>query len=591
MIVPMKKTYILTLKSSQEDTLKILRDLEVLHINILGGKVEDTQDRTENHNLVNSVERLSNILSQKKAEPMINSQDNGKEVFERANWLLEKSDALNVELESYRKLSQELSPWGNFNFADIEKLKEQNVFIKFCVAKEKELLKLSKDFTCEEISRSKGNIYFLVISNEKDFKGVKLPVVNISQIDKNYGEVVTKINKIQREIVEVNEQLVECASKLQAIEKYLKELKEKDEFLIARDSMASDEEIVYIEGFIPATEFPKIVDAAKKHGWAYFAEDADKNDTNVPTLLKMPKWATIIKPLFSFLGISPGYNEIDVASPVTIFFTIFFGILVGDAGYGLVFLLFSGLLWLKNRNKPAGEPFKLISILSLSAIVWGILTSNYFGLSIPNIPILSGVPAIANDPNKDKYVTLICFALGVLQLMLGHLWRLCIDLRVRNIIGQIGWLVIYVGTFMLISGMLVFPEFLNPTIKYFYGIGILLVGLGDIDWTDVSSIFGFPFSIINSFVDLLSYIRLFAVGVAGYSLSVSFNSMATPLLENGGAGIFTGTLILVCGHLLTIALAVLSVLVHGVRLNTLEFSSHIGLQWSGISFKPFAKEK
>jgi V/A-type H+-transporting ATPase subunit I len=112
-----------------------------------------------------------------------------------------------------------------------------------------------------------------------------------------------------------------------------------------------------------------------------------------------------------------------------------------------------------------------------------------------------------------------------------------------------------------------------------------------VNWKQAADIFQFPFDIIGSFTDVLSYIRLFAVGLAGACIAGSFNGMAFDLCQVSAWLIPAGVIVVVIGHALNIALALLSVLVHAVRLNTLEFSNHTGLSWSGQSFNPFKSHK
>ena len=122
-----------------------------------------------------------------------------------------------------------------------------------------------------------------------------------------------------------------------------------------------------------------------------------------------------------------------------------------------------------------------------------------------------------------------------------------------------------------------------------YGSGLLLVMLCGVRWNQVVDVFQFPFNIIGSFTDVLSYIRLFAVGLAGACIAGSFNNMAFDVCQVSKYLLPAGILVVLIGHGLNLILAMLSVLVHAVRLNTLEFSNHTGISWSGQSFKPFKK--
>ena len=122
-----------------------------------------------------------------------------------------------------------------------------------------------------------------------------------------------------------------------------------------------------------------------------------------------------------------------------------------------------------------------------------------------------------------------------------------------------------------------------------YGAGLALVVVCAVRWTDPAAVFQFPFDVIGSFTDVLSYIRLFAVGMAGASIAMTFNSMAVDVARISPYCVILGVLVVLIGHALNLALCVMSVLVHAIRLNTLEFSNHSGLTWSGAAFHPFRK--
>ena len=301
-----------------------------------------------------------------------------------------------------------------------------------------------------------------------------------------------------------------------------------------------------------------------------------------------------IEPLFGFLGIEPGYDEIDVSAGVLIFFTIFYAMIVGDAGYGLVFLLGTLFAAWKFRGNPAAvQPVRLFTLLSVATIVWGLMTSNIFGMANPSWLKWTEVPQLTDEAVKNQYTQLICFTLALVQLSLGRIWKALHDGTVRSVVGNLGWVFFLLGNFILTIRLLVFPAAFPQIMFWFYGIGLVMVAVADVNWKDVAQVFQFPFSIINSFVDVLSYIRLFAVGLAGYYIASSFNDMGKSVFELGPAWVtvLPAAVVILFGHVLNIALCLMSVMVHGVRLNTLEFSNHVGLTWAGSKFKPFCNSK
>ena len=375
---------------------------------------------------------------------------------------------------------------------------------------------------------------------------------------------------------------------MDAIRQYRTERAGALEFARVRDAVALHEKLAALTGFVPEIEVEKIRDAVQRYGWGFADRAADPKRENVPTLLKTPRWVRVIEPLMDFLAISPGYDERDVSIPVLLFLTVFFGMLVGDAGYGLLFLGASVVGWMTaGRRKPAARlPLALLTLLSCAAIGWGWATGNLFGMSIPGIPWLS------SDPRASQNTQLVCFSLALAQLALAHFLRMT-DGGVRNVLGQAGWMLVLVGNFALVYMLLLadgpLPDWYSPAMISCYGAGIVLAAVSEIDFRDVGTVFSFPFTVVSSFVDVLSYIRLFAVGMSSFYLARCFNDMAASLRDISVWMIPVAALVLLGGHVLNIALAAMGVLVHGVRLNTLEFSSHLGLRWGGAAFAPFRR--
>ena len=194
---------------------------------------------------------------------------------------------------------------------------------------------------------------------------------------------------------------------------------------------------------------------------------------------------------------------------------------------------------------------------------------------------------------KDKFIQWLCFLLAALQLSAARLFKTISDLRKSwRALGNLGWALLIWGNFFTAVNLIVFPGTFPQFAFWFYGIGVVLI-VGTIS---AEAALNLPFALIGSFVDVLSYIRLFAVGLSGTYIAENFNKMGGMVL---GAlpsslyviGLLGLILIAVFGHILNIALGFLGVLVHAIRLNTLEFSNHMEMQWGGIRYKPFARNK
>ena len=593
MIIPMKKVTLLCLASEKEASLRELRFLGAMHLVV--DKLKESDDRVEMQTLLANVEKAVRCLEARagKSKDAPEHQFQPKQLFEKVSHEMSKLAVVEQEIDSLYRMEEALEPWGNFSPEIIEELAAGGVYVYCCEAPHAiyaEYLK-RQDITVEEISSNKALTRFVILSrDELDTKDLPLAALPES---KSLNHVKEQLDKAEKQLVLLEKELDSLASQEAVLQEYCNEVEERLEFLSARDSMADHEEIISLKGFIPEPRMDEVNEYAEKHGWALLIEKP-KEDDQVPTLITLPKVFRMVQPLFEFLGISPGYREIDVSVGVLFFFTIFFGIIVGDAGYGSLFLLgtIAAMLFIKNKSDKVKLALRLSTVLSLSTITWGALSGDWFGLSVPGIKFLT-------DPEmKNANVMFICFIIAAAHLSMGHIWQAVVHGKVRKAFGQFGWILLLWGNFFLTLRLLVYPGDFPVFMNYLYITGGLLILFCDVDWKDISGVMNLPFSAINSFVDILSYIRLFAVGLAGYEIARSFNGMGSSLMNISelpwvliSLCVVGGVLVIVFGQALNIVLCLLSVLVHGVRLNTLEFSNHVGLTWAGVEFKPFKKKE
>ncbi|MBE6357624.1 MAG: hypothetical protein E7057_00065 [Lentisphaerae bacterium] len=597
MIVPMKKVTLIALQNERESALASLRDLGVMQIELeerFSSESSAVADR------VSFLKRMYDLLEQYAVEnKMLPAKKSAVPAMDAANETYanaEKRAAVESKLVELSRRLENLAVWGDFDRSLLEKLKNSGVNVFLCTAGnvEFEQLRRRDDIQCHVISRSKGKIAFAVIAME-DIDESGLPVVRLDENDdpRRLKEKITALKKEQDSLIErlhfladnrgcIADALVgECAAL---------------EFCRVRDSLAEHGAVAALTGFVPTPEIGKISEAAKINGWGLLITDP-ADDEDVPVLLKDNKFTRIIKPLFDFLGIVPGYREIDISGAVLIFFTIFYAIIIGDAGYGIIFGAASvcGLLAGKKIPKLV-PPMRLLLVLSVAATIWGALCGSWFGMSVipftdKPFPALACFRDFASSAAKQANIQFFCFVLAVIQLSVGRIWRVVRERNWRAAGQHFGWMLIIWGNFFLTVRLIVYPGEFPGYMYILYGTGLLLVMVCGVNWKQASDVFQFPFDIIGSFTDVLSYIRLFAVGLAGACIAGSFNGMAFDLAQVSVWLLPAGIIVALVGHALNIALALLSVLVHAVRLNTLEFSNHTGLSWSGQSFNPFKLNK
>ncbi|MBN2010192.1 hypothetical protein JW960_12675 [candidate division KSB1 bacterium] len=587
MIVAMKKVTLLLAKKHRDSGLKRLRQLGVLHVHDLqppaAEDIQSLEMKMEN------IDRALTIIDNDNL-PTQTASDDAAAVAEQMLAFTQQKDALTRELGEYQTMQQWFERWSDVSNASVQQLKENGIFVRLYVTDKGAQKNIPGDKMIHVANEIQNTVYLALISEAEDdrldFKEETIPQIEPS-------EVHSKINELTQTIEGINAKVTEMAEYQQALIDLKSTLAKQLELSRVKYGMGDFGEIAGLQGFCPVEQLSYVQKAAEQEGWGYIVEEPD-NPADVPTLIKTPKWLRMIQPVFSFMGTLPGYEEMDVSLVFLTFFSLFFAMLVGDGGYGLVFLILTILIGRKSKS----DFVKLLYVLSLSTIVWGLVTGNWFGSkTIIQLPFLKMFVIPKMDAFSDvstPFVMQLSLTVGIIQLSVAHLMAAGKKSNSMTALADIGWVITLWGVFfvanqlvlgkeppffmkyMLIGGMttiLLFANFQKNILK-----GVLQT-LGNL-----------PLDVISSFSDIVSYIRLFAVGFASFIVASSFNTMAVGSgIDSVVSGIIAA-IILFLGHSLNIALCGMAVLVHGVRLNMLEFSGHVGVQWTGKPYEPF-KEK
>jgi V/A-type H+-transporting ATPase subunit I len=440
------------------------------------------------------------------------------------------------------------------------------------------------------IGKEGASRYILAVSRgdvELPFEQVSIPEKSLSAFKNEADEIKTHLSDLNRQL---DHQRVYIASLRNA----LSVKREALEFAEVVAGMGREGSISYLQGYCPEDDHDRLKQEAGRMGWGLQVSDP-ASDSEVPTRIKNPAWMRIIEPVLNFMGTVPGYKEFDISFWFLISLSLFFAMLVGDGGYGALFLI--GIFLTRRRFKHAQkEPFILLYVFSSATVIWGLVTGTWFGVeAFSRLPFLSRLvlPNLNSYSDNQDFMLHLCFTMGAVHLTIAHIIRGVRMIKTVRILSELGWIFILWYLYFLANYFVLRKPLPDVSIALLIP-GIILVGLFSNPQHAFikSSLMGFaelPLKIISSFSDLVSYLRLFAVGYATLVIAVSFNQMAfslggNPILKGIGAAF-----ILLLGHTLNILLAVMAVLVHGVRLNMLEFSSHLGMGWTGRGYRPFKK--
>lgn len=501
---------------------------------------------------------------------------------------------LYAEIEHYQETIaqreiqiRQWEPWGDFDPKDIEALAARGIYVQLCEVPAGKEIAVPKGIIFQKIHFASGTSKCLAVSRGRidlPFDTITPPPAGLGQMKKTQVEEQAKIRQAQERIAGLR-----CYSG--AFQKILVERENVLRFEEVEKGMRAAEELALLKGYCPIDACGVVAAKAKQERWAVLFEDPSDED-NVPTFLRNPRWVEMIKPVFGIINVLPGYREVDISPVFLIFFSVFFGILIGDAAYGSVFLFLTLIAHMKLKHKVKdAAPFILMYVLSASAITWGVLTGTFLGTVLLGEKLKPAVAWLTDSKN----VQLLCFTIGAAHLILAHLWRCVRRWPGSGAWAELGWVWILWVSYGLVRSMIILGQadmtVILAALKMMVpGIALVIYDIARGPKSQIPvGIVLLLFSIISAFTDIVSYVRLFAVGLAGAAVADAFNQMALSVgFNNVGAGIIT-SVILVVGHAFNIVLCGFGVLVHGLRLNVLEFSGHLGLEWTGFQYEPFKK--
>ncbi len=586
MIEPMKKTVVVCLSRERDGTVAALRDLGILHVVDTVPPASPELETLQRQHA--DLERAARLLASRRPAPGTPPEPLAATATETAAVILELDDSsehLEERRRHWQRLREQAAPWGGFRRQDLEELQNRGLQIVLATASQEEFarLRLPDAAVLREISRPAGLVHFAVVAPA----GLALPVepavlpqeTDLAVID----EHLAACNRETRRIEEEFDRLAVASPALAAA---LQETNALIEFAKVRDAAGGrTESLTWLQGFVPAKDIGALQAAASQHGWALLLADPAA-DEPVPTLLTVPRLFRQAQLILDFLGIVPEYREIDISVPLVIAMILFTAILVGDGGYGLLFLAASLTLRQRAgtaRGRAAGG---LFAAMSVTIIAWGTLTGTWFAIPRDRLPgFLQGADWMQNDANQQYAM----FWIGIIHLTLAHLMRGWAGRqRAVSYLAHLGWILILWGNFVVAKNLVVYQTPIAPWVAWLYLPGLLLI-LPAVNWKDVTAIFNLPFTLIGTMVDLISYIRLFAVGMAGLYIADSINQIAQSLTALGPLGFGLAFLLVGGGHLLNMGLCVMSVMVHAIRLNVLEFANHSEISWTGLRYHPFRK--
>ena len=613
MISKMNKLSFLIYHKEYEMFLEKLRELGVVHVEKRQGAEMDAnlqafmQKRTAYQSLLKSMTLAAASFEGKATAPTEMTIEGVVDSYETQQ---EHIQSLNMQLPVLDKEIDAMEVWGEFDWNVIEKLKANGWQMQFYCCPEKLFDETWTDeYNATIINRKGGQSYFVTVNQmpvELEAETVRLPKQRLSELVREQEELKAAIQKANADLD------LFCINHIPVVEKALETL-ESDINLMEVEQLGGERmaegAIVMMEGWVPVENDAEVRKTLDESGVYYEIRPAEKED-NAPIKLKNGKISRLFEVLTKMYGM-PDYGEFDPTPLFAPFYALFFGMCVGDAGYGLL-LVVLGFYLKKKLSKSMAGMMNLLITLGAATTVVGAVFNTFFGASLTDLNLPEWMNSLVisgkwDGTSYDKTMVIallvgmfhICFAMTVKAI--------CSTARYgfKNALSDWGWWLLVGGSVVVATLNYLGVVDMEMSKMAFIGIGgVSAIGIYLLNnirrnvFANIGAGLWDTYNMATGLMgDLLSYLRLYALGLAGGMLGGVFNTLGMQLRDTLGDFLFgipgwiCFGLIFVAGHGLNIALSCLSGYVHSIRLTFVEYFKNSGYDGKGVEYKPFSSKK
>lgn len=598
MITKMKRLTFLIHNREYDRFLEQLRSIGVVHVvQKQQGLIQDKALQQDVALLQRCKSALKELQATAVAEVIVavnaNDYSSASSVLDALDAIHERKAALEQRIQALERDRAQLLPWGNFEPEQVSRLTEAGYTMRFYTCPLRAFREeWYKEYGVVEVVRDKQKVNFVTLTHNDvvpqiDAEQVQLPSVSLGATEQN-------IATANQELTAIPSRMAALASAgTELLRECLLELENRVSFQKVRlnGQPTAADSLLLLEGWAPALQIEHINSELNLKGVMFIIEDPTPDD-DIPIQLNNNKFARLFEPL-TRLYMLPTYQELDLTLFFAPFFMLFFGLCLGDIGYGLLMIvalpIFTKLFQLINPNFSKW----LVVLFGASTMLCGLLSGSFFGFCLYDIqiPFVQSIKNLLYTDNSTMFTVSLC--IGVVQILFGmgiKAVNLTIQCGFKYSLSTIGWLLLLITvgvgvltgadmksplimTLLIVAGVLIF--LLNSPGKN----PLLNIGLGLWDSYNMAT---------GLLGDVLSYVRLFALGLSGGILANVFNSMAVGMKpDNPVAGFIVMVLIFAIGHALNIFMNILGAIVHPMRLTFVEFFKNAGYTGGGTEYTPF----
>lgn len=603
MIEKMNKYTMILHHSSLDTFLDELRNIGVFHIDVNEADLQDDE------NLASRLTFLSELKAQ--LAYLQSLVDEGDELQDKAadadiKRILSDIDELKTEKEriyteiiSYERDIEQLEEWGNYNSSKLQALKDAGWSLR-CFHSTINSFDESwiEDYNAHIVSQEGSKINFVTLTLdgqefELECEEFKLPDYTLGSRQTEYQEKIKRVENIDAELKDLTQKHIK------SLEYFYNVQEEQVDFENVKksSSLVAENKINVVDAWIPEVNKHEVEAFLDSKPLVYESKNATPGE-DAPVKLKNNKFAELCEPIAN-LYMLPKYGELDATPFFAPFFVMFFGFCLGDAGYGLLMLVALIFVLLRTKDVATKKILYLGIFLGISTVIFGMLTGTFFGIFLADV----NFPAL--DRFKDSYLNsnelmMLSLVVGAVQMLFGMTLNVVNKSRMqgfRYALSSLSWFLLLASSAASACYMYFAKgEFLN--MPYMIIAGLCLIGIfflntpGKSVFSNIGAGLWDTYNMVVGTVgDLLSYIRLFALGVASGLLGNAFNQIAMTCLDINvpGLNILLMLVVLLVGHGINLFMSLIGSFVHPLRLTFVEFYKAMGFQGGGKAYKPFKK--
>ncbi len=509
--------------------------------------------------------------------------------------LLDQLSALREARKAAEKELAAVQAWGAFDPAALEGLARAGAPVHFHVVSEKSFREeWASEYALEVVAREGGRVFLVVVGEDSLPDEVPAPKTSCEAVQ-------ARLDRLQEE----EQALLSRAAGLQARAEELEaacraQLGDLDRYLagVSAETAAEDHVVTFV-GYAPVEDDAAVQACLDRMG-VFYAADPASVEENPPIRLRNNKFVRMFEVLTDMYG-RPAYDGFDPTPFISVFFLLFFAFCMGDCGYGLI-LIVLGLLLRKAESFKDLSP--LVVTLGIGTTVIGFLFHTFFSMDIASWSIFAPIQGIFLPGKIAGYdgTMVLALVVGIVHISLAMVVKTIHETRTKgflNCLGTWGWTLLIVGG-VIVGGFALAGVLDKDLTKWIViGLGVLsalgIFLLNDLHRNPLLNIGAGLWETYNTVTgllgDVLSYLRLYALGLAGAMLGKAFNDIGAMILGDGSSYVLwiPFVLVVLVGHTLNIAMAALGAFVHPLRLNFLEFFKNSGYEGSGRNFNPLKK--